>query len=83
MATISDLYIGGTKMPAPLFEGVSIAHEKIWSAATGRSGSGKMLGTLVAIKATVSIKWPPLTPAEVKTIENEVTNQDKQFTTLK
>lgn len=81
--TVSDLYIGGVKMPDPALEGMTISREKIWSANTGRTASGKMVGTIVAIKTTVKIKWPPLTPAQVRTIESAVSNAGKAFTTLK
>lgn len=81
--TVSDLYIGGVKMPDPALEGMTISKEKIWSSNTGRTASGRMVGTIVAIKTTVKIKWPPLTPAQVQIIETAVSNADKAFTTLK
>ncbi len=81
--TVSDLYIGGVKMPTPALEGMTISREKIWSSDTGRTASGKMVGTIVSIKTTVKIKWPPLTMDEVKVIEGAVSSQDTPFTTLK
>lgn len=81
--TVSELYIGGVKMPTPALEGMTISSEKIWSANTGRTASGKMVGTIVSIKTTVKIKWPPLTMSEVKVIETAVSSQNKPFTTLK
>lgn len=74
MATISDLYINGTAMPTPALNGVTISREKIWSSATGRSSSGKMLGTIIARKTTLKIKWPPLTMAQAAVIEAAVSN---------
>ena len=76
MATItaSDLYINGVKMPDPALEGITISKEKIWSSNAGRTTSGKMVGTKVAVKTTLKIKWPTLTPAQVAVIENAVTN---------
>lgn len=70
-------------MPTPALEGVTISKEKIWSANTGRASSGIMVGTIVAIKTTVSIKWPPLTPAQVAQIEAAVSDAGTPFTTLK
>lgn len=74
MATItaSDLYINGVKMPDPALEGITISREKIWSSNTGRTTSGKMVGTVVAVKTTLKIKWPPLTPAQMAVVENAV-----------
>ena len=73
--TVSDLYINGVKMPDPALEGVTIGREKIWSSNTGRTTSGKMVGTVVAVKTTLKIKWPPLTPAQTAVIENAVSGR--------
>lgn len=81
--TVSELYIGGVQMPTPALEGVTVTSEKIWSADTGRSASGKMLGTCVAVKAKISVKWPPLTPAQAAVIEGAVSDPDKPFVTMK
>lgn len=70
--TVSDLYINGARMPDPALEGVTISREKIWSSNTGRTTSGRMVGTVVAVKTTLKIKWPPLTPAQAAVIENAV-----------
>lgn len=77
--TVSDLYINGTKMPDPALEGVTVSREKIWSSNTGRTASGKMVGTVVAVKTKLKIKWPPLTPDQVATIEGAVSNQSAPF----
>ena len=81
--TVSELYIGGVKMPTPALEGMTITSEKIWSANTGRTASGKMVGTIVAIKTKVTIKWPPLTPDQVAVIEGAVSDESAPFTTMK
>ena len=70
--TVSDLYINGARMPDPALEGVTISREKIWSSNTGRTTSGRMVGTVVAVKTTLKIKWPPLTPDQAAVIENAV-----------
>ncbi|MCD8368712.1 MAG: hypothetical protein LUC48_11990 [Clostridiales bacterium] len=72
--TVTDLTIGGVKMPTPALEGLTITREKIWSSDTGRTSSGKMVGTIVAIKTKVAIKWPVLTMAQVETIEGAVSS---------
>ena len=79
MATISDLYINGVKMPTPALNGVTISREKIWSANTGRTASGKMAGTIIARKTTLKIKWPTLTMAEAATIEGAVSSGTEFF----
>ena len=81
--TVSDLYIIGTKMPDPALEGVTVNREKIWSSNTGRTTSGKMVGTVVAVKTTLKIKWPILTPAQVATIEGAVSDPDNPFVPVK
>lgn len=73
--TVSDLYIDGVKMPTPALEGLSITREKIWSANTGRTGSGKMVGSIVARKTKVAIKWPPMTVEQAAVIENAVSSE--------
>lgn len=66
--TISDLYINNVKMPTPALEGVTLKYEPIWSANTGRTSSGKMVGTVVATKTTLSIKWAALSYADAAKI---------------
>ena len=80
--TVSDLYINGKKMPTPALEGVVISREKIWSANTGRTAAGKMVGTVVAVKTTIKIKWPPLTPAQVAVIESAVSDGETKTKTM-
>lgn len=81
--TVSELYINDVQMPTPAAEGVTITSEKVWSSNTGRASSGGMVGTIVAIKTTISITWPPLTMAQVATIEAAVSDTDKPFVPLK
>ena len=81
--TVSDLYINDVKMPDPALEGVTVSREKIWSSNTGRTTSGKMVGTVVAVKTTLKIKWPVLTPAQVATIEGAVSDPDNPFVPVK
>lgn len=80
--TVTDLYINGTKMPDPALEGVTVDREKIWSSNTGRTTSGKMVGTVVAVKTTLKIKWPVLTPAQVAVIEGAVSDPDHPFVSV-
>jgi hypothetical protein len=79
MATISDLVVNGVTLPAPALNGVSISREKIWSAATGRTASGKMVGTVIAQKYTLKLKWPPLTMAQAALIQQAVSTGPEFF----
>ena len=79
MATISDLVVNGVTLPAPALNGVSISREKIWSAATGRTASGKMVGTVIAQKYTLKVKWPPLTMAQAALIQQAVSSGPEFF----
>lgn len=70
--TVTELKINGTVMPTPALRGVTITSEKVWSSDTGRTSSGKMVGTLVAVKSKIAISWPVLTMEEAETIEKTV-----------
>ena len=59
-----------------------MSDEPVWSANTGRSASGKMLGSLVTIKSTIKIEWAGLTPDEADTIRNVIADQSKPFHSL-
>lgn len=71
--TVSELYVGSTKLPTPALEGVKITTNKLWSSNTGRlEQTGAMAGTIVAVKRKVEIQWPPLTMAQAAVIETAV-----------
>lgn len=70
--TVSSLYINGVEMPTPAHKGVTLSSNKIWSTNTGRTTSGKMVGTIIAVKHKLEIKWPPLTMEQVAVIEGVV-----------
>lgn len=80
--TAIELKINGTKVSAPKIGGITRKSEKVWSKNTGRSASAKMQGTIIAIKKTLSISWPPLTQDEQELIESLISNTDLPFTTL-
>lgn len=71
----SSLKINGIAMPTPALEGITIKKEKIWSESTGRTDTGKMAGTIIAIKRTLSIQWPPLTAAEAALVDQAVSTK--------
>jgi hypothetical protein len=77
--SVRELVINGTAMPDPALEGVTIATEKVWSSDTGRTSSGKMVGTVIAKKTTIKIKWPVLTAAQAALIEQAVSDSEHPF----
>ena len=77
--TVTGLTINGVAMPDPALEGVTISTEKVWSANTGRTASGKMVGSIIARKTTVKIKWPVLTTAQAAVIEAAVSSASAPF----
>ena len=80
--TAIKLKINGTLVRSPKTGGITRKSEKVWSKNTGRTTSGRMQGTIVAIKKTISISWPPLTQAEQELIESLVSNKNLPFATL-
>lgn len=76
---VSTLTIDGVAMPAPKVGGMKIKPEKIWSANTKRTADTTMVGTILSIKTTVDLAWPPLTVEQVKAIESVVSNAEKPF----
>lgn len=81
MATITaiELIINGTEVKAPKVGGITYKAEKVWSSNTGRTASGKMVGTIKCIKRTFSIKWSALTNEEKERIERAVSNASVPF----
>ena len=61
------LWSGSTVLPSPV--SISVNDQIIWSANTGRSASGSMIGDVVAEKKAVAIKWGLLTEAELAAIK--------------
>ena len=80
--TVRNLTVNGITLPTPKHQGVTISTNKIWSANTGRTTSGKMVGTIVATKAKLQITWPPLTEAQVALIEAAVSDRSTPFFTV-
>lgn len=68
------LYIDGTKMPNPSFNAISCSDEKVWSSNTGRSKSAYMNGSIVQVKKTRQLSFPPLTRAELDKLNGVINN---------
>lgn len=80
LLTASKLTVDGVALPAPKAPGgMKIKEEKIWSKNTGRTAAATMIGTILAIKRTVEISWPPLTVEQVSSIEAAVSNRSRPF----
>lgn len=76
---LRELVVNGKVMPTPAHQGVTISTNKIWSSNTGRTTTGKMVGTIVTTKAKLEIKWPPLTEDQVAEIEAAVSDKNTPF----
>ena len=70
-----DLEIDGVVMPSPALEGVTITPTSVWNSTAGRlEATAEFAGKIIAIKYSISIKWPTLTMAEAKIITDAVVN---------
>lgn len=77
--TAIELKINGVKVKAPKIGGITRKPEKVWSSNTGRTASTRMVGTILGIKTTWSISWPPLTQEEMELIEAQISDASSPF----
>lgn len=68
----------GRLLPSPVE--ISTTDEIIWSANTGRSSTGLMIGDVVAKKMTINIKWGVLTAPEYRSIKSKLDSGFHPFT---
>ena len=68
----------GVTLPSPVEIGTG--EEIIWSANTGRSTTGLMIGDVVAEKRTLNIRWGVLTAAQYNQIRNNIRSGFYPFT---
>ena len=68
----------GVTLPSPVEIGTG--EEIIWSANTGRSTTGLMIGDVVAEKRTFQITWGVLTAAEYEVIRTNIRSGFQPFT---
>ena len=68
----------GVALPSPVE--IQTGEEIIWSANTGRSTTGLMIGDVVAEKRTFSITWGVLTAAEYEVIRTNLRSGFHPFT---
>lgn len=64
------LKAGIVELPAPV--SISVDNEIIWSASTGRSTNGTMLGDVVAEKKSLQITWGILSETQYLLIKNNL-----------
>lgn len=64
-----QIKINGTVMPAPIQ--ISDTDEIIWSADSGRTESGTMVGTAIASKRTFTITWGVLDYQQVALLRSK------------
>lgn len=69
-------------MPTPKYDGLTIGRNKIWSKNTGRNCVGDMVGTIIRIKNTIEITWPPLTTQQIALIDSVVNDINNPFITI-
>ncbi len=62
------LWSGSTILPAPT--ALTVSDELVWTSDTGRTLAAYMIGTVIAQKKNLSIKWEYLTEKEVKLIKD-------------
>ncbi len=67
-------------MPTPAE--VSFTNNKLWSENTGRGANCLLVGDMIGVKKTISLKWFGLTGREVRQINDFISSQDKPFFTV-
>ena len=70
-------------MPNPSFNAISCSDEKVWSSNTGRSKSAYMNGSIVQVKKTRQLSFPPLTRAELDKLNGVINNASKPWHSIK
>lgn len=75
--TVTGIKFGNITITAPCE--VSFTNNKIWSQNTGRSSNGKMVGDIICIKKTITLKWANLNGNQVKAINDYISNQFNAF----
>lgn len=84
MAITTDvLYLNGIEVAAPAENGMTIGRYKTWSQNSGRTESGKAIGTIKYIKYKVEITWNLLSSEEMVKIDNIVSDINNPFTKVK
>ena len=78
MTQAKAVILNGVEFPIA-YNGYKLSRNKVWSSNTGRTNSGKMVGTIIAIKNKVEVTFVPLTPAQAKIIDDVVSDINNPF----
>ena len=70
---IKALVIGGVEVPVAA-DGYTLTRNKIHSENTGRTQSGNMVGTILAIKDKVEVTLTPINPQQAKAIDDVISS---------
>lgn len=76
----TGLKFDNADMPTPAE--VSFTNNKLWSENTGRGANCLLVGDMIGVKKTISLKWFGLTGGEVRQINDFISSQDKPFFTV-
>ena len=68
------LIINGYTPPNVVQGGYSVTLNRIWSANTGRSATGKMFGDIVAEKYTLNLSWSKMKYKDVSALATAITS---------
>lgn len=81
--TTDVLYLNNIKVATPAENGLSIGRYKTWSENSGRTESGKAIGTIKYQKYKLEIKWDKLTSSQIKQIDDIISNKSNPFVPVK
>lgn len=81
--TTDVLYLNNIKVATPAQDGISIGRYKTWSENSGRTSAGKAIGTIKYMKYKLEITWNLLSAAEIKQIDDIVSDKSNPFVTVK
>ena len=79
MATYDVLYLDGVKVATPAENGITRSVNKTWSENSGRTTTGKAVGTIIYKKTKIEITWDKLSAEELQKIEDVVNDISKAF----
>lgn len=81
--TTDVLYLNNIPVALPAKNGISIGRYKTWSENSGRTVSGKAIGTIKYIKYKLEITWNELTADEIEKIDKIVSDKKSPFIPVK
>lgn len=76
--TYKAVSIKGNELPIA-YNGYKLTKNKIHSVNTGRTNTGKMVGTIIAIKRKAEVTLIPLSPSQADEVDQIVSDIDNMF----